>query len=222
MSKFTAAEAVILLEQLKAGESNIRPQLISFIEAAIESLEPMKWPEAVAIAQRHGPIRVDDWAIKAILEAANRHPPAARELPDDWMIKVHEGRPTPDSHGSLLEKLRAGGVMSAKPAKFDPDMALGLSERLRARHKSQPGYQGHGKADTDLSAADQLEAAYNLFTSLSKPFNLPPMLLESQDAFSARDRTLRELQTSLPWTGHYHRDFRSTPMTHKDFGHALL
>ena len=33
---------------------------------------------------------------------------------------------------------------------------------------------------------------------------------------------LRELQTNLPWTTHYHRDFRSSPMTHKDFGHALL
>lgn len=36
------------------------------------------------------------------------------------------------------------------------------------------------------------------------------------------DKTIRELQTSLPWTGHYHRDFRASPMTHKDFGHALL
>jgi hypothetical protein len=36
------------------------------------------------------------------------------------------------------------------------------------------------------------------------------------------DRTIREMQSSLPWTGHYHRDFRSTPMTHKDFSHALL
>lgn len=36
------------------------------------------------------------------------------------------------------------------------------------------------------------------------------------------DKTIRELQTGLPWTGHYHRDFRSTPMTHKDFAHALL
>lgn len=36
------------------------------------------------------------------------------------------------------------------------------------------------------------------------------------------DKTIRELQSSLPWTGHYHRDFRATPMTHKDFGHALL
>lgn len=36
------------------------------------------------------------------------------------------------------------------------------------------------------------------------------------------NRTLREMQASLPWTAHYHRDFRSTPMTHKDFGHALL
>jgi hypothetical protein len=36
------------------------------------------------------------------------------------------------------------------------------------------------------------------------------------------DKTIRELQTSLPWTGHYHRDFRSNSQTHKDFDHALL
>lgn len=37
-----------------------------------------------------------------------------------------------------------------------------------------------------------------------------------------RDLTLRELQTQLPWTVHYHHDFRASPITHKDFGHALL
>lgn len=36
------------------------------------------------------------------------------------------------------------------------------------------------------------------------------------------DKTIRELQSSLPWTGHYHRDFRTTPMAHKDFAHGLL
>jgi len=36
------------------------------------------------------------------------------------------------------------------------------------------------------------------------------------------DLTLRDLQTRLPWTVHYHHDFRASPMTHKDFGHALL
>lgn len=39
---------------------------------------------------------------------------------------------------------------------------------------------------------------------------------------AAKDISLRELQTKLPWTVHYHRDFRASPMTHKDFGHALL
>lgn len=37
-----------------------------------------------------------------------------------------------------------------------------------------------------------------------------------------KDLTLRELQTQLPWTVHYHHDFRASPMSHKDFGHALL
>ena len=37
-----------------------------------------------------------------------------------------------------------------------------------------------------------------------------------------KDLTLRELQTQLPWTIHYHHDFRASPMAHKDFGHALL
>jgi len=36
------------------------------------------------------------------------------------------------------------------------------------------------------------------------------------------DKTLREMQSSLPWTAHYHRDFRNSPMTHKDFAHGLL
>jgi len=36
------------------------------------------------------------------------------------------------------------------------------------------------------------------------------------------DKTIRELQSSLPWTAHYHKDFRSSPMTHKDFQHGLL
>jgi hypothetical protein len=37
-----------------------------------------------------------------------------------------------------------------------------------------------------------------------------------------KDLTIRELQTQLPWTVHYHHDFRASPMSHKDFGHALL
>lgn len=34
--------------------------------------------------------------------------------------------------------------------------------------------------------------------------------------------SIKDLQVKLPWTTHYHRDFRSSSMTHKDFGHALL
>lgn len=44
---------------------------------------------------------------------------------------------------------------------------------------------------------------------------------EAAERAANPDRTLRELQTTLPWTVHYHRDFRSSPMAHKDFGHAL-
>jgi hypothetical protein len=49
-------------------------------------------------------------------------------------------------------------------------------------------------------------------------------LLEVAEAAAVitRDLTIRELQSQLPWTVHYHRDFRASPMTHKDFGHALL
>jgi hypothetical protein len=35
------------------------------------------------------------------------------------------------------------------------------------------------------------------------------------------DKTIRELQSSLPWTIRYSQDFRSSPQTHKDFAHAL-
>lgn len=36
-----------------------------------------------------------------------------------------------------------------------------------------------------------------------------------------KDLTLRELQTNLPWTIRYSEDFRKTPLSHKDFSHAL-
>lgn len=35
-------------------------------------------------------------------------------------------------------------------------------------------------------------------------------------------KTIRELQTNLPWTIHYSRDYRANPQPHKDFTHALL
>ncbi len=38
---------------------------------------------------------------------------------------------------------------------------------------------------------------------------------------NARDLTLREFQTRLPWTIRYSNDFRSSPMTHKDFAHTM-
>jgi hypothetical protein len=34
--------------------------------------------------------------------------------------------------------------------------------------------------------------------------------------------SLRFLQTNLPWTIKYSRDFRANPQTHKDFAHAVL
>lgn len=37
----------------------------------------------------------------------------------------------------------------------------------------------------------------------------------------SRDLTLRELQTNLPWTIRYSQDFRSSPLSHKDFAHTL-
>jgi len=36
------------------------------------------------------------------------------------------------------------------------------------------------------------------------------------------DLTLRQLQTNLPWTGHYSQDFRSNPQNHKDFAHGIV
>ena len=33
--------------------------------------------------------------------------------------------------------------------------------------------------------------------------------------------TIKDLQTILPWTVKYSRDFRSNPQQHKDFAHAI-
>lgn len=39
---------------------------------------------------------------------------------------------------------------------------------------------------------------------------------------TAAELGLRQLQTSLPWTIKYSRDFRANPQPHKDFAHGLL
>lgn len=36
------------------------------------------------------------------------------------------------------------------------------------------------------------------------------------------DKTIREMQTTLPWSIRYSRDYRANPQPHKDFTHALL
>ena len=36
-----------------------------------------------------------------------------------------------------------------------------------------------------------------------------------------KDLTIREFQTNLPWTVRYSQDFRSSPISHKDFAHGL-
>jgi hypothetical protein len=65
------------------------------------------------------------------------------------------------------------------------------------------------------------------FTGCGQQFDIAQaiiakLLTSEQVARPRVDLTLRQLQTQLPWTVHYHKDFRSSPMTHKDFGHALL
>lgn len=49
--------------------------------------------------------------------------------------------------------------------------------------------------------------------------HLGPQEIEEEEV---NDKSIRELQSSLPWTSHYHHDFRSNPQAHKDFAHALL
>lgn len=47
-------------------------------------------------------------------------------------------------------------------------------------------------------------------------------LMAQLRAAAPPDLTLRELQTSLPWSIRYSQDFRANPQSHKDFAHALV
>lgn len=46
-------------------------------------------------------------------------------------------------------------------------------------------------------------------------------ITREDQAAVASERSLRFLQTNLPWSVRYSQDFRSSPATHKDFAHAL-
>jgi len=43
-----------------------------------------------------------------------------------------------------------------------------------------------------------------------------------RDPLDGEALALRDLQAQLPWTIHYHHDFRASPVAHKDFQHALI
>ena len=36
------------------------------------------------------------------------------------------------------------------------------------------------------------------------------------------EKSIREIQTSLPWSVHYSAEFKANPQPHKDFAHALV
>lgn len=46
-------------------------------------------------------------------------------------------------------------------------------------------------------------------------------LIELEPTGRPADLTLRQLQLNLPWSIRYSRDFRASPIAHKDFAHAL-
>lgn len=132
------------------------------------------------------------------------------------------------------EHLRDFAAAHPMESSTDIDGALYCAEQLlnRTQANSSPrtGWRGNTPASNLKSLlrllkssafpVDALLEVYgpNTAAGIGLRDDLAALLAPSD----GQDKTLRELQTSLPWTAHYHRDFRATPMTHKDFSHALL
>lgn len=109
-------------------------------------------------------------------------------------------------HANALRNLRSGG----RPESDAPgDVSRGT--------------KGAGRVELGAGASESIESAIRSEGDGSQA-KRDSVLRPGGEAGvqDRRDLTIRELQTTLPWTVHYHRDFRASPMTHKDFGHALL
>jgi hypothetical protein len=57
---------------------------------------------------------------------------------------------------------------------------------------------------------------------LHNPYKQYYKPLQIEEEKQMPNKSIKDLQVMLPWTTHYSSDFRATPMSHKDFGHALL
>lgn len=81
--------------------------------------------------------------------------------------------------------------------------------------------------DTGLACATEYRIAQDVAKgepdpepALIRPYPPPYRPIELNPVVR-QPLTLRELQTNLPWTIRYSRDFRSNPQPHKDFAHGV-
>ncbi len=97
---------------------------------------------------------------------------------------------------------------------------------------SQPAGEARVEGDGALTYAEQRKAVEHMTTELRSAIGILQSALQRAEAIDCQpitqqhrgdavDRTIRELQSSLPWTIRYSRDFRASPQTHKDMAHAL-
>jgi hypothetical protein len=82
-----------------------------------------------------------------------------------------------------------------------------------------PECRGHGARTCTKKTC---ESAQMRDCDKSFPCAIKCTLCNGEGEITSERVTMREIQTSLPWTIRYSRDFRANPQPHKDFAHGLV
>ena len=135
--------------------------------------------------------------------------------------------PAEDSElfNSIREKLeQTKPVPRREPGSVLSQESFAVSPTTEVPKGGEPAYDGTGPASVGTSRVahdDSVEVSVDLEPSVDGSEDEDDSVeLDSEPCSS--EISLREMQTTLPWTIRYSRDFRANPQTHKDFAHALV
>ena len=147
--------------------------------------------------------------------------PDALPAESDALVKS----PAEDSEllNSIREKLeQTKPVPRREPGSVLSEESFAVSPTTEVPKGGDPAYSGTSPAsDETISDSDEDRQASNpgeAGVDGGSEGDGESVELES----CSPEISLRQMQTTLPWTIRYSRDFRANPQTHKDFAHALV
>lgn len=133
--------------------------------------------------------------------------------------KAAKSKAKPEASDAAGLTVTIAGSAGERKTRFGEYLLRALSDYGPALGKTQDMVEQNIRRFRD---ADETNSPVYVGQFEGSPLRIGTHGGDGRRSSSRQDLTIRELQTSLPWTVRYSADFRANPQSHKDFAHALL